>query len=397
MADNPWITVVGLGEDGPDGLPPASRKAIEDADHVMGPPRHLALMGDLNANTVEWPSPFADGIEVLKGLEGQQVAVLASGDPFWFGAGSVIARHFTPEEWTCLPGPSSFSLTASALGWAIDKTICLGLHAAPLTRMRPYLAPSVQIITTLRDGRAVIGAATYLDRLGFGESQLSVLEHLGGPQQRVMHMAAAQIEGAFQHPVTLAIKVAGAGDALPRCSGISDGFFETDRVMTKRPIRAMTLSALAPKPGEILWDIGGGSGSIAVEWLLSDASTKAICVETREDRLGLIRANVDALGVDRLDIIHGTAPDALEGLPMPDAIFVGGGLSMNLISYLETHAAGVRMVANAVTLEGEALLGQLHQNKGGDLMRIDLSHAAPMGAKRGWKAAYPIVQWSGVI
>jgi len=397
MTDNPWITIVGLGEDGPDGLPPASRKAIEGADHVMGPPRHLALMDDLNANTVEWPTPFADGIEVLQRLEGQKVAVLASGDPFWFGAGSVIARHFTPEEWTCLPGPSSFSLTASALGWAIDKTICLGLHAAPLTRMRPYLVPGVQMIITLRDGQAVMETAAYLDRLGFGESQLSVLERLGGPQQRVTHTTAAQIEGAFQHPVTLAIKVAGAGDALPRCSGISDGFFETDGVMTKRPIRAMTISALAPKPGEILWDIGGGSGSIAVEWLLSDASTRAICIETREDRLGFIRANADALGVDRIDMVHGSAPKALERLSKPDAVFVGGGLSEDLISYLETHTKGVRMVANAVTLEGEALLGQLHQNKGGDLMRIDLSHAAPMGAKRGWNAAYPIVQWSGVL
>ncbi|MGV6839939.1 MAG: precorrin-6y C5,15-methyltransferase (decarboxylating) subunit CbiE [Planktomarina sp.] len=399
MSDNPWITIVGLGEDGPEGLAPASRKAIEGADCVMGPPRHLALVAGLNANCIEWPTPFADGIQILQDLEnsGQNVTVLASGDPFWYGAGAVIARHFGQGAWTCLPGPSTFSMAASHLGWPLEKTICLGLHAAPMARLRPYLAPGVRIIATMRDGTAVHDAAKYLNDLGFGQSQLTVLERLGGPNQNVTQYEAAKLEGTFQHPVALAIDAAGDGAALPQCSGLPDTFFETDGVMTKRPIRAMTLSALAPKPGEALWDIGGGSGSIAVEWLLSHASTQAICIEPRPDRLALIRANASALGVDRLNVVHGTAPGALDGLPKPDAVFVGGGLSKELLTYLQTHAKGARLVANAVTLEGEALLTQLHAQKGGDLMRVDLSHVAPMGSKRGWKVAYPIVQWSGIL
>ncbi len=395
MSDGPWITIVGLGEDGLDGLPPASRSALERAEIVMGPQRHLDLIGSVSGKVVAWPVPFSSGIDVLKGFKGQRVAVLASGDPFWFGAGAVIARHFEPGDWTCLPGPSVFSLVASRLGWALDRTICLGLHAAPMERLRPHLADGARLIVTLRDGAAVTDLARYLCDVGANESRLTVAEAVGGPNEKITRTHAADaLDGVFTHPVAVAIEPAGSSAALPRCSGLPDDIFETDGVMTKRPVRALTLSALAPQPGEMLWDIGGGSGSIAIEWLLADPDCQAIAVESRADRVGMIQSNARALGVDRLQVVQGSAPDALSGLDQPDAIFIGGGLSQDMIDALPR---GVRIVANGVTLEAEALLTAVHKAHGGDLMRIEIARAKPLGAKRGWDAAYPIVQWVGML
>ncbi|MCL6284106.1 precorrin-6y C5,15-methyltransferase (decarboxylating) subunit CbiE [Ruegeria sp. 2012CJ41-6] len=396
MAERPWLTVIGLGEDGPDGLSPASRQILVSAEVVMGPPRHLSLIPDSAAERVEWPVPFADGLPLLEGLRGKRVVVLASGDPFWFGAGSVIARHFRPDEWTALPGQSSFSLAASRLAWRLEKVLTFGLHAAPLTRLRPYLAPGARALVLLRDGAAVRELAAWLTDSGFGESRVHVLEALGGPRERSREATAEALAfDDIQHPVCVGLEAFGSGRALPRSSGLPDDVFETDGQITKRPIRALTLSALAPKPGEHLWDIGGGSGSIGIEWLLSHDSVTATAVEPRADRAERIRRNADALGVDRLNVVQGEAPGALAGLPMPDVVFVGGGLSVALLEWLKAYLpSGARLVANAVTLESEALLAVWHEKFGGDLMRIELANAAPLGPRRGWKAAYPVVQWS---
>ena len=398
MADAPWMTIIGLGEDGPDGLPLASRSALEAAEVIIGPARHLGLLPDTGAERIEWPVPFADGIARLKTLAGRRVVVLASGDPFWFGAGTVIARHFDPGEWVAHPGRATFALAAARLGWALERVTCLGLHAAPLTRLRPHLAPGARALVLLRDGAAVEALAEYLVAHGFGDSRVSVMEALGGPRERVTHHLARSLTGRFEHPVCAGIELAGDGDALTSASGQADGVFQTDGVMTKRPVRALTLSALAPRPGEHLWDIGGGSGTVAIEWLLAHPANTALAIEPRADRAALIRANADALGVDRLEIALGRAPEALAGLTPPDAVFVGGGLSAALLEALETALpAGTRMVANAVTLETEALLGQWHVRKGGELMRIEIAHSAPLGEKRGWKSAYPVTQWRGEL
>lgn len=398
MADVPWITIVGLDEDGLNGLSPASRSALDGAEIVMGAKRHLALVGAVQGRTVEWPVPFADGLDLLRGFAGQQIVVLASGDPFWFGAGSVITRNFESWEWTCLPAPSVFSLTASRLGWALERTVCLGLHAAPLTRLRPHLADGVRLIVTLRDGAAVSELARYLRDVNASASQLTVVEAVGGPDERITTVNVAEaMKGGFNHPVVAAIEVVEHGSALPRCSGLPDDVFQTDGVMTKRPVRALTLSTLAPLPDEMLWDIGGGSGSVAIEWLLAHPTTQALTLEPRADRLELIRSNAASLGVDRLQVVEGTAPDALYDLPKPDAIFIGGGLSVAMIETLETVAKGTRIVANGVTLEAEILLSELHAEKGGELMRLEIAKAKPLGSKRGWDAAFPVVQWAGVL
>lgn len=361
----------------------------------MGAARHLALLGAHHAEAIEWPVPFADGLPVLEGLRGRRVVVLASGDPFWCGAGAVIARRFAPGEWTALPGPSAFALAAARLGWALEATLCLGLHAAPLTRLRPHLAPGIRAIVLLRDGAAVHALARYLTDTGFGDSALTVMEALGGPRERCTPACARALpEIGYAHPVAAAVEIAGDGPVIPRVSGIDDAFFETDGQITKRPIRALALSALAPRPHAMLWDIGGGSGSIAIEWLLAHPTTQAISVEPRSDRTSRLRANAERLGADRLMLVEGRAPEALDGLPQAQAIFVGGGLSEALLADLTARAAaGTRLVAHAVTLESEALLTAWAARAGGTLMKVALAEAAPLGSKRGWKAAYPVVQW----
>lgn len=399
MGKAPWLTIVGLGEDGPEGLSPASRAALDSAEVVAGAARHLALLPGLRAERYEWPVPFAAGIPDVLAMRGRRVVMLASGDPFWFGAGAVMARHLDPSEWVALPAPSTFSLAAARLGWGLEKLATLGLHAAPLTRLRPLLAPGARLIVTLRDGAAAGDLAGYLDDEGFGESRLHILEALGGPRERVRSLRAAEYALLdVAHPVAAAIEVAGDGRVMPRNTGLADDWFDNDGQITKRPVRALALSALAPRPGELLWDIGAGSGSIGIEWLLCDPSVRAIGFEADPDRAARGRANAERLGVDRLTLIDARAPDGLEGQPLPDAVFIGGGLSGALLEDLSTRLTpGTRLVAHAVTLESEALLALWHVKKGGSLLRIELADAGALGNRRGWKSAYPIVQWSVVL
>lgn len=399
MSETPepaWLSIVGMGEDGLDGLCAASRDALMQAEIVTGPERHLALLPDLKSERLSWPVPFDDGIGPLLALRGRRVAMLVSGDPFWFGAGSVMMRHLGPAEWVAYPAPSTFALAASRLGWPIDGTACLGLHAAPFERLRPHMAPGRRALVLVRDGDAVGRLSAYLEAQGFGGSTLAVMEALGGPRERIRHATAATL--AFDdiiHPVAVGMEFAGDGAVLPLASGLPDDWFAHDGQISKRPVRALTLSALAPRPGETLWDIGTGSGSIAIEWLLAHPAMQATGFEGDGVRAARARANAAALGVDRLRVIEGRAPDVLHGHAAPDAVFIGGGLGTDLLQTLwDRLPAGTRLVANAVTLESEALLAHWHARQGGSLLRIELAEAAPLGSRRGWQASYPVVQWS---
>jgi len=395
MSENPWLTIVGLGEDGPEGLSPASRKALEEAEVVMGAERHLSLLPDSPTEVITWSVPFVDGIPLLLEHRGRNTVVLASGDPFWHGAGTSLTKHLDRDEWQTLPAPSTMSLAAAALGWPLESTTTLGLHAAPFARLRPHLANGTRAIVTLRDGEAVPTLAAWVSEVGFGASTLHVLEALGGPRQRIRETRADAFDlENIQHPVCVAIDAFG-GPALTSVGGKDDAFFDNDGQITKRPVRALTLSALAPLTGEHLWDIGGGSGSIAIEWLLAHSSTQATSVEIDPTRADRIAKNAANLGADRLSVVTGAAPDALEGLPAPDAVFIGGGISEEMLQTVwAALPMGARLVANAVTLEAEVLLANWQADKGGDLLRIELAQSKPLGRKRGWKSSYPVVQWS---
>ena len=396
MSETPWLSIIGLGEDGPEGLSPASRNALEAAEIIMGPQRHLDLLGKIEAKAITWPVPFSDGVEKLLSFRGRNVAMLVSGDPFWFGAGSTIEKHLEPFEWTAYPNVSTFSLAASRLGWSLQDTTCLGLHAAPVQTLRASLTKGQKAIVLMRDGAAVSTLANYLKEQGFGESRIHILEALNGSRERMRSVLASDVmPDDIQHPVCLGVEISGNGDSLPLSSGRPDSWFEHDGQITKQPVRAITLSALAPTAGEHLWDIGGGSGSISVEWCLSHPKNRATVIETRADRAERIQQNARNFGLSGIRVVQAKAPEGLADLDLPDAVFIGGGLSDDLLEALTQHLpAKTRIVANSVTLESDALLTRWQEKLGGELIRLELSLLSRIGARRGWKAAYPLVQWS---
>lgn len=388
---DPWLTLIGLGEDSLGGLSPASRAALANAEVIFGSPRHLALAGPLAGGRAQpWPVPF--DIAPVLAWRGRRVAVLVSGNPFWFGAGGRLAPHLSPGEWRAYPAPSTFSLAAARLGWRLEETHCLGLHAAPFERARHGLHAGARMICLVRDATAARAFADWLAGQGFGASTLWVLEALGGPRERVRRTCAAGFDLAdVASPVAVAVEAAGAA-GLPRCAGQPEADFIHDGQITKAPVRALTLAALRPTPGAHLWDIGAGSGSVSVEWCLTGG--RATAVEQLPARAAQVRANAARFGVDdRLRTIEGTAPQALAGLSTPQAVFVGGGFGQALFESLQGLVPGSRLVVNAVTLETEAVLVALHARHGGELMRIELSHAAPLGRMRSWARQRPVVQW----
>ena len=391
MSD-PWLSIIGLGEDGLAGLSDASKSALADAEVVFGGSRHLALT-EVGARGREWPIPF--DLAPLLALRGKKVVMLASGDPFWFGAGGSVSAHLSPDEWRCFSSPSIFSLVASRMGWKLEEVLCLGLHAAPYARLAPILSKGVRAICTLRDGAAVQELADWLAANGFGQTEVTVCEALGGPRERFRRWSKAE---TIESPVAVALDGANLPKSagIARASGLSDDLFSSDGQITKRPIRALTLSALAPRSGEVLWDIGAGSGSVSVEWCLSGG--RAICVESRSDRIPNIHSNAEKFGVShRMSILHAGAKEVLSELEKPDAVFVGGGGDAEMQSVLwDILPDGTRLVANGVTVETEAVLAACHARHGGTLMRFDVAEATALGGFRGWSASRPVVQWSVV-
>jgi precorrin-6B C5,15-methyltransferase / cobalt-precorrin-6B C5,C15-methyltransferase len=388
---DPWLTVIGIGEDGLAGLSEASRKALSQAEVVFGGERHLAL-ADVGGRGRPWPVPFDAG--AVLDCRGRATVVLASGDPFWHGVGGVLAERLDRREWAAHPAPSTFSLAASRLGWRLESVTCLGLHAAPFESLVPHLAHGERIICLVRNGRAAIELAEWLTTHGWGGSQFWTLAALGGPCESITQQTADNYAGDPNAMlVAVAVEVRGSR-GLQRSSGVSDTLFIHDGQITKRPMRALALSMLAPRRGERLWDIGAGSGSISIEWALHGGL--AIAIEARSDRAANIGKNAEAFGLTRrITVIEGSAPGALSNLPMPEAVFIGGGFDAGMFdSVWPRLSGGTRLVVHAVTLETESLLSQLHQRHGGELMRVEIAHAGELGRYRSWEPARPVVQWS---
>jgi precorrin-6B C5,15-methyltransferase / cobalt-precorrin-6B C5,C15-methyltransferase len=395
----PWLSIIGVGEDGLKGLSAAAQEHLARADLIAGGRRHLALVASLGKSTLEWETPFAASIPKLLAHRGTRVVALCSGDPFWFGAGSVFADAVPAAETIAIPAPSTFAWAAARLRWRLEETVTLGLHARPIELLRPHLRAGARLIVLARDGVAPAQIAGYLTGIGFGPSRLTVLEALGGPRERVRIVTAAGFTAKdIQSPVALAIETIPApGTAIiPRVAGLPDELFSHDGQLTKREIRAVTLSTLAPRGGELLWDIGAGSGAIGIEWLLADPASRAIGIEAREDRLATARANAQALGVPHFDLRLGTAPEAVKDLPTPDAVFIGGGASRDgvLDAVWQALPPGGRLVVNSVTLETEAILIAWQTHHGGSLLRLSVERAGAVGGLTGWRAAMPVVQWS---
>ena len=395
----PWLSIVGIGEDGAEGLGAAARRLISEAEVVFGGKRHLTLAGSIIRGAARpWPTPFAGAVEEVLSRRGRPTCVLASGDPMLHGVGALLARRLAAAEMLVMPAPSAFSLAAARLGWSLAEVRLLSLHANPIDLVRPHLQPGAKILALTSGAEAPRTLAALLAKTGFGDSRLAVLEALGGPRERVRHSKAADFDLDAIDPLNVvAIEVTSAADArvIPCVTGLADEMFEHDGQITKREVRAVTLSSLAPWRGELLWDIGAGAGSIAIEWMLRHPSMRAIAIEARPDRAARIRRNACALGVPTLEIVEGQAPAACESLPTPDAVFIGGGVcEAGMIECASGRLRrGGRLVVNAVTLESEALLLAHCAAQGGELLRLSIARVDMIGGRHAWRPARPLTQW----
>ncbi|WP_316859694.1 precorrin-6y C5,15-methyltransferase (decarboxylating) subunit CbiE [uncultured Cohaesibacter sp.] len=404
MTDNPWLNVIGIGEDGLNGLGALSRSLVEGAEVIYGGERHLAMIPEdqcVKAERRSWPSPFSKCFEELEALRGKQVVVLASGDPMHFGIGGTLQRRFERREMRILSLPSSFSMAASRIGWPMDKCQMLTIHGRSIEALVPHYLPGARLLVLSRDGASPREVAIQLCERDAGETELIILEHLGGKRERIIEtnaraLAEAQDETRFADLNLLAIALPYEMENwLPLVPGLPDEAFEHDGKMTKREIRATALAKLAPRPNALLWDIGAGCGSVAIEWLRMHPTCRAIGFEPLEKRRAFAQHNARMLGVPHLQLVDGRAPDVLHAMERPDAVFLGGGLSEEVITYcldaLKNHG---HLVAHAVTLGSERLLTAMFEQNGGELTRIEISKATPVGPLFGWRPAMPVTQWT---
>jgi precorrin-6Y C5,15-methyltransferase (decarboxylating) len=392
-----WLTIIGLGEDGLEGLTPAARKLIERAETLVGGERHLAKVPNGNAERLTWASPLKLTIdEILKRRE-RRVVVLATGDPLWFGIGVTLLRAVPVEQTWILPGVSAFALACARLGWPLAEVECLTLHGRSFAFLNGVVAPGAKLLLLSHDGSTPMAVAKALTALGYGPSRLVVLEHMGSADERhLTGFAESWTAGETRALNTIGVECVPNSDAVVRARvpGLPDHAFHHDGQLTKREVRAATIAALAPTPGQLLWDVGAGCGSVAIEWLRSHRTLTAIAVEREASRCAMIGENAAALGVPHLELVEGEAPAALASLPPPDAVFIGGGLTTaGLVERCwQALKPRGRLVANAVTVEGEARLFALRAELGGELTRIAISRAEPIGPYTGWRPHMPVTQ-----
>lgn len=399
-----WLNIVGVGADGLTGLPSTARMLIENADLIVGGERHLDMVANGGARKIAWEFPLDGLVQEIRAARNGRVVVLATGDPMAFGIGSTLARHFDVAEMTILPAPGAFSLAAARLAWPLHGCICLTLHGRPLELLHHHLLPGRRLLILSHDGETPARVAALLHDAGFGASRMSILENMGAPDEQ-QHMGTAH---AWNMPRvgdlnTIALECIAGPDARIRApvAGLPDDAFVHDGQMTKQVVRAATIAALAPIPGQTLWDLGAGCGSIAIEWLraaqdVQGQGASAIAVERNPDRCAMAAQNAAQLGTPFLEIIEGDCADTLPGLADPDAVFIGGGLSADddlIPAAWARLSPGGRLVANTVTVEGERALLDAHGKLGGALTRIAVSHADPVGSLTGWRPAMPVTQW----
>jgi precorrin-6Y C5,15-methyltransferase (decarboxylating) len=396
----PWLTIIGIGEDGMAGLSAAARHAVEAAEIIVGGSRHHILAPERKAERIAWPSPFDALIDLLKSHKGRRIVVLATGDPLWYSVGARILRALPPGEIAFHPQLSAFQWAACRMGWSMADVETLTAHGRAAEQVIPYFWPGARLLILTAGSQTPGEVARLLSARGYGASAMTVLANLSSPDERRIDGVAA--EWAATDPAkgippfhTLAVACEGAPmSLLSRLPGLPDEAFANDGMITKREVRTVTLARLMPARGEMLWDIGTGCGSVAVEWMRAGRDALAIGIDPNPQRLALARQNATALGTPKLELIEGTAPEALAGLPRPDAVFIGGGLTRETVATAcAALPAGGRLVANTVTLESESLLIALQAELGGNLTRLSIEHAAPLGGLTGWRPAMPVVQW----
>ncbi len=398
-ASTRWLAIIGIGEDGVEGLSPAARALLQGAKLVAGGARHLALADGLTAGErLPWPSPISAAFPRILAQRGQPVVVLASGDPYCYGIGATLARFVPAEEMICHPAPSSFSLACARLGWVMQEVTTLSFCGHDPCLLLPHLQPGARILALSADETTPAIIAALLRRHGFGASRMHVLEALGGPRERIRTLAAeAGLPADINRLNLVALEIIAAADArvIPLSAGLPDEFFEHDGQITRRELRSLTLSSLAPRQGETLWDVGCASGSIGIEWMLRHPANRAIGIECNGERAARASRNAIALGVPGLRVITGQAPEALHDLPAPDAVFIGGGGRDTDVIHAAWNALrpGGRLVANAVTVETEAVLLDAQHRFGGALLRVGIEHLDTIGRMRAFRPAISVTHY----
>lgn len=393
-----WLSIVGIGEDGIAGLSPIAQRLIKAADLVVGGRRHLTLADALISGArLAWPSPIHDAFPQILAKRGHGVTVLATGDPFHFGIGKQIAALVPPNEFVSIPNISAYSLAAARMGWALQDIATITLHGRPLEVIVRHLQPGARILALSWDDTTPQKLASLLAERGFGASRLVVLESMGGPRERIRAAPAQDFNvPGIDSLNTIAIEIEASPDApiVSLATGLDDSFYENDGQLSKREVRAVVLSSLAPRQSELLWDIGLGAGSVAIEWMLCHPTLRAIGIEARQDRAERATRNAAAFGLSELEIMVGQAPEVLKGLPQPDAVFIGGGLTAGVLETAwQSLKSGGRLVANAVTLESEAILFDAFGRLGGELTRLEICRADKVGDLHGWRTSMPITHW----
>ena len=395
-----WLSIVGVGEDGLEGVSPAARPLIAGAETLVGGERHLAMVpADHPAERLTWESPLAETVDAILARRGTRVCVLATGDPMWYGIGVALVSRVPAEERTIIPAPAAFSLACARLGWPLAEVEALTVHGRALDLVRAHIVPGARLLLLANDGDTPAQVAALLDEAGYGESRITVLEHMGGPKEnRIDGAAAGWNAGRAADLNIVAVECRAGADAKPyaRAPGLPDAAYENDGQLTKREVRAATLAALVPLPGQRLWDVGAGCGSVAIEWLRAARGAEAVAVERSPERCAMIARNAAALGAPQLEIVTGEAPDALAGLAPPDAVFIGGGVTESGLveACWDALSSGGRLVANVVTVEGERVVDDWREKVGGDLTRIAISRTKPLGRMSGWHSLAPVTQWA---
>ncbi len=399
---NKWLSIVGIGEDGLQGLSAIARSLIDQAEVIVGGDRHLAMLPTNDQREkITWASPISASVEEIIRRRNQSICVLASGDPMCYGIGVTLTRQIPISEITIIPAPSTFSLACARLGWSLTEVETLSLCGRPSSLLQSYIYPQAKLLILSEGKNTPAIVAELLTKRGYGDSEITVLERMGGTQERIVAGTAASWSATELADLN-AIAVNCIADAgvvpLPRLPGLPDDTYHHDGQLTKREVRAITLAALAPTPGELLWDVGAGCGSISIEWMRTHPRCRAIAIEQNSSRLHYIAENATILGTPNLQIIAGKAPHALKDLPTPDAIFIGGGVTAEGLfdTCWEALRPGGRLVANVVTVEGEQTLFQWHQQIGGNLTRIAIQRAEPIGKFLGWRAMAPVTQWIAI-
>lgn len=390
-----WLHIIGIGEDGLDGLSPKARSLVNGAEVIIGGDRHHALAENTAAQRIAWPSPFDAMIDVIRAQKGKRVVVLVTGDPLWYSVGARILKSINREEVQFHPQLSAFQWAAARMGWSLADVETLTVHGRAVEQIVPCFAPRARLLVLTKDRTSVTDIAALLRARGYARSSLTALAALGGPDEQRIDMTAMTAHEEVPDFHTLAVECVASADAqiLSR-TGLPDDAFVHDGKMTKRTARALALAKLVPLRGQLLWDIGCGCGSITIEWMRGAPEAKAIGFEPKADRRAMATQNAMTLGTPKIQLIDGTAPACLAGQPAPDAVFIGGGLEMETVDIAVNALKPFgRLVAHAVTLESEAVLLAAFDEHGGELQRIAVETAAPVGPFHGWKPSMPVTQW----